>query len=240
MSGIIPKEQLANVQRWQIGAFDAPKVGRPQMQESEPVSKPAPEPEPPAPEAPIGMGLPTAENIAQIEDEARQNGHQAGYQAGYDEGLKAAEQAAQAAQAAQLEQLAGMISSLQNSLKTIDQTVADQLLKLAVEIAAQIICGALAVKDDFLLPIIREAITALPLHHGHAQLRINPADAVTIRAQLGEQFAQTGIQIVEDSEISPGGCNLRAGTSEVDASIETRWKRVLESIGAEPTPWLTR
>jgi flagellar assembly protein FliH len=32
---------------------------------------------------------------------------------------------------------------------------------------------------------------------------------------------------------------LQAGTSEVDATIETRWKRVLESIGAEPQEWLT-
>jgi flagellar assembly protein FliH len=31
---------------------------------------------------------------------------------------------------------------------------------------------------------------------------------------------------------------LLAGASEVDATIETRWKRVLEAIGTEPQEWL--
>ena len=60
-----------------------------------------------------------------------------------------------------------------------------------------------------------------------------------MRQHLGEQFAQTGTQIIEDNTITPGGCQLLAGASEVDASIETRWKRVLEAIGTEPQAWLT-
>jgi flagellar assembly protein FliH len=32
---------------------------------------------------------------------------------------------------------------------------------------------------------------------------------------------------------------LRAGNSEIDAMLETRWKRVLEAIGTEPREWLS-
>lgn len=230
---IIPKEQLTNVRRWQINAFDKPATT--------PAKAPAVEPpaaEPAAPKAPE-IEQPTAESIAKIEEEARSNGHQTGYQAGYEEGLRAAEQAIREASEAQQQRLLTLAGNLQAALADIDQSVADQLLELATEIAARIVCGALSVKAEILLPVIREAIATMPMHHGHVTLRLNPEDAAAIRAHHGEQFAQSGIQIVEDGEVSPGGCIVRAGTSEVDASIETRWKRVLDAIGVAPRQWLT-
>jgi len=89
-----------------------------------------------------------------------------------------------------------------------------------------------------LLPVIREAISALPIHHAHIALHLNPVDAPHIRNRIGEQFNQTGGQIIEDAEITVGGCLVKAGASEVDATTETRWKRVLEAIGVDPQDWL--
>lgn len=227
MTDIIPKEELASYERWQARSFDRPK--------------PTPGPQPAAPavevvDAGIGdLALPTAEDIERIHEEART----LGYQAGYEEGREAAEAAAHEAAAEQAQHFQALIGNLQAALGEIDQQVADQLLDLASEIAAQVVRGSLAVHRELLLPIIREAIAALPLHHGHLTLRLNPADAQHVRAQIGEQLAQSGAQIIDDGEVSPGGCQVRAGTSEVDATIETRWKRVLEAIGAEPKAWLT-
>lgn len=230
--GIIPKEQLANVQRWQINAFDKPAA----TPSRTPVAEPPPvEPAPPKePE----LELPTADSIAQIEAEARSNGHQAGYQAGHEEGLRAAEQIIREATEAEGQRFLALTTNLQQALAEIDQAVADQLLELATEIASRMVCGALSVNTEILLPVIREAIATLPMHHGHITLRLSPEDATTIRAHHGEQFAQSGIQIVEDGEISPGGCVVRAGSSDVDATIETRWKRVLDAIGVAPRQWL--
>lgn len=231
MSGFIPKEELAGFRRWQADSFDRPR----------PVAKAAPrpvaEPASPVEEAlppPVGINLPTAEDIERMHEEARASG----YQAGYEEGRQAAEQAGREAASAQAEQLLALTGNLQNALAELDQNVADQLLGLATEIAAQIVCGAIAVKTDLLQPIIREAIAALPLHHSHLTLRLHPTDARHVKALMGEQLSQSGTQIIEDSEISPGGCLIRAGTSEVDATIETRWKRVIEAIGIEPRAWL--
>lgn len=230
--GIIPKEQLTNVQRWQINAFDKPAPAPAKAPVAEPAAA-APTP-PPAP----AVELPTAESIARIEEEARSSGHQAGYQAGYAEGLKTAEQEIRTATEAREHQLLTLAGNLQQALAEIDQNVADQLLELASEIASRMLCGALAVKPEILLPVIREAIATLPMHHGHVTLRLNPEDAASLRPHHGEQLAQSGIQIVDDSEISPGGCIVRAGTSEVDATIETRWKRVHDAIGVAPGQWL--
>jgi flagellar assembly protein FliH len=68
-------------------------------------------------------------------------------------------------------------------------------------------------------------------------LHLNPADATSIREQIGEQLQQSGTHIVDDVTVTPGGCSLKAGISEIDATMETRWRRVLESIGSEPLEW---
>jgi len=231
MSEIIPKEKQASFQRWQLSSFDQPKPA--------PASPPAPQItsetsiEPPVEEIPQ-FSLPTAEDIERIHEEARNTG----YQDGYEEGRKTAEQACHETARTEAERFFKLTDSLQKALDELDQNVAEQLLALATEVAAQVIRSSISVKTDLLLPIIREAITALPVHHTHLSLRLNPLDAELVRPLLGEQLAQSGAQIIEDSEISPGGCQVRAGSSEVDATIETRWKRVLEAIGTEPQAWL--
>ena len=99
--------------------------------------------------------------------------------------------------------------------------------------------GAIKAQSDYLLPIIREALSSLPLHHAHVTLHLNPADADTVRSSIGEQLSQQNTQIFENDQITPGGCRVTAGASEIDATTETRWQRVLEAIGTEPQAWLT-
>lgn len=227
---IIPKDELPNYQRWQAGSFDqkaTPATPPPVSASPAPMTPPAPAEMPPA------VKLPTADDIERMHEEARALGYAAGLQEGRE---MAAQQASEAAgQFAQ--RYATLLGNLQQALDEVDQSVADQLLALAVEIAAQVARSTIAVRSDALLPIVREAIAALPLHHAHVTLRLNPADATDIRTLLGDEFTHSGTQVVEDPTISIGGCQIQAGTSEIDASIETRWKRVLEVIGTEPRAW---
>jgi len=228
MSEIIPKEKLADFQRWQAGSFDSPKAApaaTPLATTRYNIGEATPQ---------QTFALPTAEAIERMHEEA----HAAGYQAGFEEGRLAAEQSARETADAQGQSFLTQITGLQQAIDGLDQNIAEQLLALATEIARQVIGGSIAVKNDLLLPIIREAIAALPIHHAHMSIRLNPADAARVRALLGEQLSQTGAQLIEDPEINLGGCLVRAGSSEVDATIETRWKRVLEAIGATPTAWL--
>lgn len=225
---IIPKEELFSFQRWQASSFD---------RQPAPVARPVAEPvaATPVPEATPQITLPTVDEIERIHEEARVSGYEAGLAEGKAIGEKMAREAAEI----NAQHYGTLINNLETALAEVEQSVAEQLLSLAIEIAAQVIRGNIAANTEVLLPIIREAIASLPLHHAHLTLRLNPADVEHIRPQLAEQFAQTSTQIVEDREITPGGCLLQAGTSEVDASIETRWKRVLEAIGTEPKKWLS-
>jgi flagellar assembly protein FliH len=233
---VIPKEQSHGFQRWEMVSLNknqAPSAVTP----TEPASVVTPTDTSSAGDEALQQAilqLPTAEDIERIYEEARQSG----YAAGLAEGKAEHEAAAAQTNEAQFAHFAALIKNLQDELSSIDQTVADQLLLLAIEIAGQVCRGSISTKEDYLLPIIREAITTLPIHHAHLTLRLNPTDAHNVRLHLGEQFAQTGTQIIEDNTIIAGGCQLLAGASEVDATIETRWKRVLEAIGTEPQAWL--
>lgn len=225
---IIPKEELAGYQRWQIDSFDR----KPAPAAAPPTEAPAPAPVP-ATEPEPAFQLPTAEDIERMHEEARSQG----YAAGLAEGREAAAEEARQAAAETAQRFADLLGSLQQSLDELDQSVAEQLLELAIEIAAQVTRGQIAAREDILLPIVREAIATLPLHHGHVTLRLHPADAADVRRLLGDELTHSGAQIIEDGSISTGGCLVQAGASEIDASIETRWKRVLEAIGAKPQAW---
>ncbi len=232
MAGFIPKEELTGYQRWQAGSFDT-KTTRA-------TSTPPPQitgEKASIPDDNTGkINLPTAEDLERLYEETRTEG----YKAGFDEGRLAGEQSAIAKNTQEAENFLRLIENLQTALGQMDQKIAEQLLDLALEVAQQVIRGTIESNKEMLLPTIREAIAALPLHHGHPSLHLNPTDANAIRGVVAEQLAHTGIQIVEDSSVLTGGCLLVAGTSEIDASIETRWKRVLEAIGTAPTEWLNK
>jgi flagellar assembly protein FliH len=52
-----------------------------------------------------------------------------------------------------------------------------------------------------------------------------------VRDHLGDQLPHINWRIVEDGTLTPGGCRVEVGASEVDATLETRWRRVVEGIG---------
>lgn len=230
MAGVISKENLAAYQRWQVDSFD-PKVAKANV-----VIQPvAAAPEVLDEEVVSITRLPTADDIERINEAARLEG----YAAGFEEGRQAGEASRATALAEEIKPLADLLGNLQTSIAQMDQTIADQVLDLALEVASQVIRGTITTRSETLLPVIREAISALPLHHSHIMLHINPTDSTVIREHVGEQLTQTGVQIVDDVTISQGGCTLKAGASEIDATLETRWKRVLEAIGSEPREWLS-
>lgn len=237
MAGVIPKDKLASYQRWNIGSLDAKPAAPPTKSPADSATTAASAPSAPQVHAEahvIIQSQSNAEETERLHQEARTSGHSLGYR----EGLEAGQEAVAATIAETTARFAELLGNLQVSLAHLDQHVADQVLNLALEVAAQVLRGAISTRPELLLPVIREAITALPLHHAHIVVRLNPADAKVIREQIGEQISQSGGHIIDDAEISPGGCLLVAGASEVDATIETRWKRVLESIGVDPSEWM--
>lgn len=169
--------------------------------------------------------LPTAEEVEQI----RQQAQEEGYQAGYAEGAQRVREEAQ--------RLAGMIDALDKELQQVDQQVAQNLLDLAMEMSRQMLQQALEIKPELVLGIVNEAINELPHFNQHAHLILHPADAELVRSQMGEQLDHTGWKIFEDAQMERGGCRVETAHSRIDASMATRWKRVVAFIGQDSS-WL--
>ena len=228
MTGLISRGKLTAYQRWELAAFDEAEA---EMAGGvEPPSPPSPEPavsdgrSPHSDESPVV--LPTAADVERIHNEA----HAQGYAAGFAEGAGEARAIG--------DRMNALMASLQEAVGALDQQIAERLLATSVEIAAQMVRQSLRVKPELLLPVIREALGALHPISGHPALFAHPADAALIRSQLGEQLAHNNWRVIEDSSLTAGGCRVEMGASEVDATVETRWRRIIESIGIS-RDWLS-
>jgi flagellar assembly protein FliH len=222
MTGFISNEKLTAYQRWELAAFD---------EAEREATAPPPQATPAEAESSVEQSAPltlaTAEEIDRIYTEA----HESGYAAGYEAGIAQAR--------VEAEQINTLLNNLQQSLQNIDQGVADQLLAVSIEIASQVLRQGLRVKPELLLPVVREAVAALSPHHGHPALFVNPDDAALIRTHLGEQLSHNNWRIIEDARLEAGGCRAEIGASEVDATLATRWRRVIEAIGVSQE-WLDK
>jgi flagellar assembly protein FliH len=239
----IPKEALPAYTRWQADDFGAPLAPETDAAQTAPAEEKSGEAAEDAASVRVQSGvafnLPTAEDIERMHEEARQSG----YQAGYDEGLKAGSeegrQSGLAAAQGYAANLQNLCRGVEEAVQALDQEMAEAVLACALEIAGQLARSVIRVRPELLLPVVREALAALPLRHGPVTLLVAPAEIALAREHLENQFAQSGWIIQEDPELTPGGCRLRADGSEIDATLETRWRRVLEAVGVTPE-WLAQ
>ena len=170
--------------------------------------------------------------VAELEN-IRQMAHDDGYAQGRDAGYVAGTQQARI-EAAQIHTL---LQSLQDALNQMDEQLAQSLLDLSLEVARKVAGEALRVKPEVILKIVSDAISDLPHFNQNAHLILHPDDADLVRKQMGEQLSHAGWKIFTDAQIMRGGCRVETAHTQVDATMEARWKRVVESIGQDKS-WL--
>lgn len=211
----IPKEQLTAFARWELASFDpAPKVV--------PVELP--------PAAPIVTAESAAAQLQSIQSKAYDDGHATGYQAGYAAGIQQAQ--------TETARLQTLMQNLQTALTQIDEQLAQSLLDLSLEIAHKMVIEALHIRPEIILKVVSTAISGLPHFNQNAHLILHPMDAELVRKQMGEDLTHTGWKIITDLKIEPGGCRVETAHSNVDATNQARWQRIVESIGQHKS-WLT-
>lgn len=175
--------------------------------------------------APREVKLTTADQVEQIHQQAVEDGRKAGY----EEGRKRA-----AAEAARLSQLAAAFT---RETAELDQQLARHTLDLALEVARQMLRTALEVRPELVLPVIREAIQGMATPGGERFLHLHPEDARIAREHLDDLLDGTGWKIMEDAGIARGGCRTSTALGEVDATLDTRWRRIVATLGVD-TGWL--
>lgn len=210
MSNVLtPKEQLTAYERWELPTFEAGGIR---------VSG-----------NPGGMRLPTAAELEEIQNQAREEGYQTGLQQGYAEGAQRA--------AMESQRLADLVSAMQQALQAVDDEIAQDLLDLALELSQQMVHQVLKVKPELLLDVIRDAIASLPHFNPGAHIVLHPEDAAIVRERMGEQLAHSGWKIFEDAQMTRGGARVETAHSQIDATLQTRWQRITANLGKEVV-WL--
>lgn len=213
----IPGEHLQSYERWELDSLAEPA----------PANEQAPAPFAPEPEVDAQPAVDLAAEYARIEAEA----HAAGFAAGYRDG------AARAAQ--ETTRLAAIAQEAQNALGRTAAQVSHELLDLALEVARQIVRTELKVRRESLIAVVREAIDCLPHGAASPQLMLHPDDVELVRAHIGDELKAGSFRVVEDQRVDPGGCRIVSASCEVDATLPTRWKRVVATLGVDHD-WLER
>jgi flagellar assembly protein FliH len=161
--------------------------------------------------------LPTAGELQAMQEGAIREG--------YNIGL--AEAQAQAAL------LAAVLKSVQSAHQAMQDRLAGEILDLALDVASQIVRTALKVHPELILPLVREAMQALPAVRGEPMLVLNPADSDFVREQLAEELQRGRWRTATDSSLPAGGCRIESAGGDVDASLGKRWERVMAALGTD-------
>jgi flagellar assembly protein FliH len=218
-----PKERLTAYERWEMASFDPP-----------------PPPPPPPPPKPVDPGPdPWIEERARLIEETRAaahaeglaagqaQGYEAGFSAGHLDGLNKGLTEAQAV-ATQFKSVADAFTA---ALAAADSEVSDGIVALAFDVAREVVRQTITLDPTVLLGAVREVLALEPALVGSPQLLVNPADMPILEAYLKEELEANGWTLHADASIERGGCRARAATGDVDATLSTRWKRVLLALG---------
>ncbi len=228
MSKIIPKEKLSAYQRWELTALD-------EIVAEEPIRTPVElKADTPPGSAPAGEGvseemvsLPTAEAIERLHQQAYEEGFAAGVRdgkaAGIEEGRRLSAQEADV--------LRQLLSALDRSLQQLNQEIGQAMLALTLDIAKQILRETLKAKPEVVSAVVREAINSLPQHARHPQLILNPEDVALVKECLADDLSHLPWRIIDDARIARGGCRIELESGEIDATIDSRWRRLAAALG---------
>jgi flagellar assembly protein FliH len=155
------------------------------------------------------------------------------------EGMEAGRREAAALLEGERVALKALVAGMNEVMQDFEQSLANDVLSMSLELAKLIVRQSLRVKPDAVVAVVREAVESLPGVSDQTVLLVHPADAVLIRmaAENDRALGELPWKIVEDEHIERGGCRLETPTTEVDATLETRWRRVLAALGRDD-PWI--
>ena len=129
-------------------------------------------------------------------------------------------------------QIAQLVDQLAGRFAELHEGGADALLELALTIARQVVRREISLQRDALLPVAREAVSMIADQHAHPRVFLNPQDFALLRADFEADGLFKGCRFIADARIGRGGCRVETPQGDIDATLATRWERVLAALGA--------
>lgn len=215
-SRFIPREELSSFAAWRPDDLAGGRVA------SAPAKRAADE-------------TPTVDVAEQIAAQMRA-ARQGGYQDGYRDGLVALEGFKQSFASQSSARIGELVQSLGQEFADLRQEMAQSLAVAATHLARQIVRSELATTPALIAGVAQEALDAMLLNAQHITLRVHPDDTLLVAQGAAEVLAARGARLLGDASLSRGSCLVESNIGLVDASIETRWRRAVASLGCDE-PW---
>lgn len=224
--------------RWRMASFDEP-----QEQELAEPEAPAPAPEPQPDPAEIreqaraqGHALGVAEGRKQGrkegleagrkdgEAQGREQGRKEGYEAGLAEGREQARQ-----EALRLNEMAGHCAA---SIAALEEEVGQGLITLALDIARQVVRTTLSQQPgEAIAAAVRDVLQVDAPDGARLRLWVHPDDQELVKLHLADELAEGRWRLLTDAALARGGCRAETAYGTIDATLQTRWRRVAASLG---------
>lgn len=199
------------------------------------LAPPPPPPPPPEPEPePVRVG-PSVEELAAIEEAARQEGYAAGHAEGHAQGLAAGEAEMARLQqqvAATQQQLSAVLHNLTAPLSDLDREIADALAALAVRIAGSLLEEAYVADPSRLARLVQSSLEVVGQERLDAEVHLHPTDLTLIEGQVETH----GAALVADPALKRGDVRVHTSSLRLDASLETRLAQAHAALRVAETP----
>lgn len=163
-------------------------------------------------------------------EQGRQQGFEQGLQQGFDAGHKQGYEESQHLVQNQVSQLNQLLESLAEPFQKLDDEVENELVKLVIAIASQLIRREIKLDPGQIIGVIREAVGVLPLSSQHVTLNLHPDDAELVRQVLKLDENPPLWTLQENPLVTHGGCIVETEVSRVDASLEKRLAAVIATL----------
>jgi flagellar assembly protein FliH len=166
------------------------------------------------------LGVPTANEIERWRKDAQDEG--------YQEGLKLA-----SAESIKIQnRLLKLINFLEHPFKLLNEEVEQQLSQVAVSLAQQLVKRELKTEPGEIIGLIRDLVGLLPGNTRSIRIFLHPDDASLVRNALSIEVdnEEQSWKLIEDAMITPGGCKIKSGSSNINATLENRLAALAASV----------
>jgi len=175
----------------------------------------------------------TAEELDDIARAAWDEGHAKGHA----DGLAAAAAETQRrldTLDARIARVGDILAVLARPLAELDAEVEAQLAQLALTVAGHLVRRELRTDPAQVIGILRHAVSLLPAAAREVRVHLHPDDAALVNEKLAAPASERAWSVVEDPVMARGGCRVSAGSSQIDARLESRLKAaIIEVLGEE-------
>lgn len=176
----------------------------------------------------------TLAELEKIHEGAYQEGFGVGQKEGFEQGQKAGfEQGLEQGVAAAQEQINARLALLDSLIEKLHKPLAEQeailegvLVKLSLKLAESVVRAELKSRRDLLAASVHEALALMPQDSGAVKLYLHPDDC--------ERFSELpdieNLTLIDDPELTEGGCRVSSSYTHVDYTVEQRFAEVASQL----------